>query len=321
MDMAASDPATLLFDAHGKLLRRLCHHYDRHFEGLSQAVRVLRGSSASTKMCRQITHIETAFNMIRHVSAQRIRLLLEDLEAELGRDTEKISKRACSPRSASTAEMEATRSDVVASSDDMASYVAAFYIGDHTAEQFTQTEEVGKADQDGDALVEAQLAALEAFEKASMSCEDLRSRVCFGDSVAMAKQCMEKDNMRYAVHGVSDAVWQSLCNKVNDAGTVVGTKQLRPGDVVEFIDDHGSVNDIIIRRGYYGIVKELLHDGAFRCMIPEMGAPSPYTHWSRAASVIRHGSVAGDEAGSAVSGNGAEAGKQKKKKQKKDGSS
>ena len=78
--LAHMDAAGLVCDLHGKLLRALSAKTGRHFQGLEQASRVVKLSNSAKK---QVRRIDAAFNIVRHITAVRCHMLLEQVSREL----------------------------------------------------------------------------------------------------------------------------------------------------------------------------------------------------------------------------------------------
>ena len=112
--MAENDgAASLVFFAHGAVLRLVCQLSGRHFSGLEEASRFLRMHwQADARLVRRLRHLDHAFAMVRHISAVSVQELLGDVSKVAAnshaqpqlhrvdrcskqRDTSKLERLAC----------------------------------------------------------------------------------------------------------------------------------------------------------------------------------------------------------------------------------
>ena len=72
----------LIQQAHGQALRSICRRCNQHFSGLAQASRFLRQEGkGTTRFHRQLSHLDIAFNISRHVTKPRIDAFLSEVDA------------------------------------------------------------------------------------------------------------------------------------------------------------------------------------------------------------------------------------------------
>ena len=84
MDAPSSD--LLILALHGRLLRALAVEVGQHFQGLAQAARSLkRAGRLSPATASKLTKVDTAFNLVRHVTAVSAGRFEEDLLMEMRR--------------------------------------------------------------------------------------------------------------------------------------------------------------------------------------------------------------------------------------------
>ena len=82
MDM---DAAALIADLMGKSMRMIANKQAQHFEGGSQAARVLRRQrKLSTKTARRLHNLSIAFAITRHIDAVSCEEFIRVLSSELG---------------------------------------------------------------------------------------------------------------------------------------------------------------------------------------------------------------------------------------------
>eukprot|EP00975_Prorocentrum_lima_P018124 3819473-Prorocentrum_lima.AAC.1 len=73
--MAVSDPATLLLQLHGDLLRQIADTTDTHWEGLQSAARRLR---FPPKLARRLRNLEATCGFLRHVTSPLCRQVTQE---------------------------------------------------------------------------------------------------------------------------------------------------------------------------------------------------------------------------------------------------
>ena len=75
------DSAGLLASAHGRVLRLLAGRAQRHFEGLGQASRQLKG--LPTRLRRKLAHLDIACAYSRHVTEPMIEQFMNEFDVAL----------------------------------------------------------------------------------------------------------------------------------------------------------------------------------------------------------------------------------------------
>ena len=75
------DAASLLLQAHGRLLRTISDHHAAHFVGLSVAAR--RGLR-SKRLCKKLVLLDGALSVVRHITMASIQQLCDEVSADLG---------------------------------------------------------------------------------------------------------------------------------------------------------------------------------------------------------------------------------------------
>ena len=78
--LGLASPEQLLYAVRGEALRCLATYAGVHFEGLTQAARKVRLSSAMTKHLR---HLDICTAWLRHVTQPKCQILLSKLQMEL----------------------------------------------------------------------------------------------------------------------------------------------------------------------------------------------------------------------------------------------
>ena len=83
----------LLMGLHGSALRMLSDASEMHFQGLGMAARMARKQGKiSTRMCRKLLDVATAYNLVRHVTRMSCKEMLSDIASELRENTATTDK-------------------------------------------------------------------------------------------------------------------------------------------------------------------------------------------------------------------------------------
>ena len=82
--MNASSSELLILELHGRLLRTFAVEVGQHFQGLAQSARFLKRSGRiSAATANKLLKLDSAFNLVRHITAISVSRFEADLVSEL----------------------------------------------------------------------------------------------------------------------------------------------------------------------------------------------------------------------------------------------